>query len=133
MLLLAAQELLNYYEEQLIESQSISWNKISEIPRINGVYMICHIGYPNILYIGESKDIWDRFYKHHRIGNCSSFISQLRKTLIPRKCNYQPQDVMIKQCLEECVIKYLELPYGRKEFEEYLINKYKPKFNKLGV
>ena len=126
-----ALQLFQIWEKQLISCKPISWTNLKEIPRINGVYMICHIGYPNIVYIGESKDIFDRIWKHHRTGNCSAFRSNLQKYYSANK--NQPIDVQIKQFLDECVVKYVELPYGRKEFEEYLITKYNPKYNRQGT
>ena len=112
-------------EERLIQTESKMWKDISTFPCINSVYMICHIGWPNVIYIGESKNLLDRF-KHHRSGNCSSFRLNMSRS------KFQPSDVVESQFLDECVVKYIKLDYGRKELEEYLINKYKPLYNRCG-
>lgn len=115
-------------EKQLLETNPTMWQNMNELPKSNGVYMICHIGFPYVVYIGESKNLWDRFWKHHRTGNCSSFRQNLFKCFKNDK-----KDLCIEQFLNECVIKFIELNYGRKELEEYLISKYCPKFNRLGI
>ena len=115
-------------ERQLLETNPTMWQNLNQIPKCNGIYMICHIDFPYILYIGESKNLWDRLFKHHRTGNCSSFRSNLLKDYKFNK--NQPKDIQIDQLLSECVVRYLKLDYGRKELEEYLIDKYNPTFNR---
>jgi excinuclease UvrABC nuclease subunit len=106
-------------EQELIQATSLMWHQINELPKANGVYMICHIDFPNVIYIGESKNMWDRFWKHHRTGNASSFRDNLKRA-------------NLDNVVEECTVKFIVLQYGRKELEEYLIAKYNPKFNRLG-
>lgn len=105
-------------EKELLNIPRLAWKDMHRLPKTNGVYMI-HFA-EQILYIGESKNIWDRFWKHHRTGNASSF----RTNMIKAKVD--------STILENCTIQYVQLLYGRKEFEEYLIEKYKPIFNKVG-
>ena len=117
---------MNFFEQQekkLIKAQLVYWKDINTLPKVNGVYYIYKKG--TICYIGESKNIWDRFFKHHRIGNCSTFINNLVK-------EYNGDKFEVQSYLKDCYIKYIELEYGRKELEEYLLNKYKPKYNNVG-
>ena len=104
-------------EKRLWQSYKYSWNDLHKIPKTTGVYVIGHL--QNVLYIGESKNMWDRLYKHHRIANHSSFRNRLKKLNLDT-----PE--FFKYVYVCCV----ELPYGRKEFEEYLIHNYKPLCNK---
>lgn len=92
----------------------LAWKDLKYLPKSNGVYIIYYK--MTILYIGESKNIWDRFYKHHRTGNNSSF-RRIFDLYFP------------KQFLNELTIKYNILDYGRKELEEYLIARYNPLLN----
>ena len=117
---------MNFFEQQekkLLKAQLVYWKDINTLPKVNGVYYIYKKG--TICYIGESKNIWDRFFKHHRIGNCSTFINNLVK-------EYNGDKFEVQSYLKDCYIKYIELEYGRKELEEYLLNKYKPKYNNVG-
>lgn len=105
-------------EQELLNSPKLAWQDMSRLPKANGVYIIYLA--EQILYIGESKNIWDRFWKHHRTGNASSFRSNMYKANVD------------SAILKNCTIQYVQLLYGRKELEEYLIEKYKPVFNKVG-
>ena len=119
----------NFLEErfnELIEQKSIPWSELKTIPKKKGCYIICHIGYPRVIYVGESKDMYDRLYNHHRTGNCSSF----RRNLEDIKSSNRPKETAISQFLDECVVKCLPLDYGRKELEEYIIAKLNPQYNK---
>ena len=116
---------MNFFEQQekkLLKAKPVYWKDINTLPKVNGVYIIYN---ETICYIGESKNIWDRFFKHHRIGNCSTFINNLVK-------EYNGDKFEAQSYLKDCYIKYIELEYGRKELEEYLLNKYKPKYNNVG-
>ena len=104
-------------EQELLNNPKLAWKDMSRLPKANGVYIIYLA--EQILYIGESKNIWDRFWKHHRTGNASSFRANMIKENIE------------SSILDNCTIQYVQLLYGRKELEEYLIEKYKPVFNKV--
>ena len=100
---------MNFFEQQekkLLKAQLVYWKDINTLPKVNGVYYIYKKG--TICYIGESKNIWDRFFKHHRIGNCSTFINNLVK-------EYNGDKFEVQSYLKDCYIKYIELEYGRKE------------------
>ena len=116
---------MNFFDQQekkLLKAKPIYWGDINTLPKVNGVYIIYN---ETICYIGESKNIWDRFFKHHRIGNCSTFVNNLVK-------EYNGNKFEAQNYLKNCYIKYIELEYGRKELEEYLLSKYKPKYNNVG-
>lgn len=121
------------YEQKLLSCEPLPWQKLETIPHINGVYMIWtdwHQDGGEFVYIGESKNLYDRFYRHHNTGNNSSFRDRLQKDI--QATDELPQDVVIDSYLGDCLIKYVELPYGRKELEEYLIKKYNPRYNRQG-
>ena len=104
-------------EDELFESPVYGWSEIQRIANANGVYLITHGD--DIVYIGESKNILNRFKKNHATGRNSAF----RKNL--KELDSLPDDF-----LSECDIRYLVLEYGRKEVEEELIKRYKPLCNK---
>lgn len=115
------------HEQKLLAQPSIMWQQLKTCPKDKGLYMICHIDYPRVCYIGESKNMYDRLYNHHRTGNHSSFRRNLEKL------NKKVSELKLSQFLEECSVKCLPMEYGRKELEEYLIEKYRPKYNAEGV
>ena len=98
-------------------SNKYAWDDLNKIPKSNGVYMICNG--QQILYIGESKNMWDRLYRHHRIANHSTFRNRLKKLKLDTP-----------EFFEDVYVQLVELPFGRKEFEEYLINRCCPLCNK---
>lgn len=87
---------------------------LNKLPKENGVYI--YIENDKAIYIGSSRNIWDRNYKHHRIGNNSDFANALK--LDGRDIN-----------LDKFKIQYKVLDIGRAEFEEFLIEYFNPKYN----
>ena len=114
---MSLEEFVNISEQKLFKSRGYSWSEIPRIANANGVYLITHGN--EIVYIGESKNILNRFRKNHATGRNSAF----RKNLA--ELNDLPDNYLL-----ECEIRYIAIPYGRKELEEALIDKYDPLCNK---
>ena len=123
-----AQQFFDYSSKQLFNCPEVEWTEenLMNLPRINGVYVIYHSS-GKILYVGESKNIYDRIYNHHRPGNASELTNKMRLHFEFKT------DEELSQYLSECYIKYVELAYGRSELEEYLIDKYTPLFNNFKI
>lgn len=116
---------MNFFEKQeqrLSKQKQYAWAELKEVPKEKGLYVIIQKDENEICYIGESKNLHDRLYNHHRTGNHSSFRKNLAK-----KFNESLQT----EFLTKCVVTCLPMLYGRKELEEYLVEKYKPVFNIL--
>lgn len=113
---------LDFFKQQsklLCNSEKIPWGKIKQLPKSNGVYMLTHRKSNRILYIGESKNIYDRIYNHHNKRNGSDLLKKMEEI-----CEHNLQNF-----LNECYIQVVKLNYGRSELEEYLIDTYKPLLN----
>ena len=123
-----AQQFFEYSSKQLFDCSEVEWTEenLMNLPKINGVYAIYHNS-GKLLYVGESKNIYDRIYRHHRTGEASELT---KKMCLLYKFKTEKE---LSQYLSECYIKYVELAYGRSELEEYLIDKYAPVFNKFRV
>lgn len=103
-------------EKILLSGNLIPWDTLKEnIPRSNGVYAVFDKD-QNMLYVGSSKNLYDRLYNHHRTHNNSDLFLRL-------------SEFDSEQTLESCYVKFVLLDYGRAEFEEYMIEKYNPALN----
>lgn len=122
------QKLFEANKQRLFNQEPYMWHQIRNIPTSKGVYVICHLTPDRIVYVGESKNMYDRIYNHHRTGNNSSFRRNLEA--IKFKNQFQDRRVIISQFLDECIVYCLPLVMGRKELEEYLIKDLKPLYNK---
>ena len=89
---------------------------LKKLPKINGVYVL-YASDGTMLYIGSSKNIYDRVYNHHRRGG-TDLTERLRKL-----------DIRPDLYLPSCYLKYIAVEYGRAELEEFLIKHFDPKLN----
>ena len=105
--------------EKLKKSDWFFWTKESliKLPKDNGVYVL-YASDGTVLYVGSSKNIYDRVYNHHRTESNSDLIERLRKAGI-RPDLYLPS----------CYLKYVAVDYGRAELEEFFINHFNPMLN----
>lgn len=113
---------LDFFKQQselLRNNEKIPWRKIKQLPKSNGVYILTHPKINRILYVGESKNIYDRIYNHHNKRNGSDLLKRMEEI-----CEHDLQNF-----LNECYIQVVKLDYGRSELEEYLIDTYKPLLN----
>lgn len=109
--------------EELINSKPFIWNKqiLKQLPHENGVYAFCKD--ETILYIGQSKNLYDRIYNHHYSENNSSLLSNLRELLAKLDIND------IDGYIESCCVRIVKLEIGRAELEDLAIYTLKPILN----
>ena len=109
--------------EELLNNTPYIWNKqiLKEIPHDNGVYAFCKDD--TVLYIGQSKNLYDRIYNHHFSENNSNLLSNLRELLAKLDINN------IDEYISSCCIRIIKLEVGRAELEDLAISTLKPILN----
>lgn len=125
----------------LAESEAFPWSSINKIPKEAGVSAI-YKG-KELLYVGESENIYNKFVKHYDNPNSKSpFRRNLAevKLEIPFKKNEKGKkvstisayemDTKIKAYVQNCCFRYLVVELGRTELKEYIIKRYRPALNK---
>jgi len=108
------------------------------VPHLAGVYIVRRRNNEELIYIGESSDIGERYETH----SGRTYFSALRRHIgteilgfklktIKQKSRYfsQDEDDKVNQFLRTCQIGYLPISFGRFELEEFLIKKYHPLLN----
>ncbi|VTQ01781.1 GIY-YIG nuclease family protein [Sphingobacterium daejeonense] len=95
----------------------------------------------DLIYIGESSDIYGRYTTHGK----TTYFSALRRhigteilgfELIEKNGNgkkkyFDPsQDIQVNQFLNNCIALFYPIRIGRYEIEEHLIRKYRPLLNR---
>ncbi len=90
--------------------------------KTNGVYVLYNAN-DELIYAGESKNIFDRIYNHHRRGNGSELLNKIKEYNEFKSINEA------KSYFSTCYIQYIEVKYGRSELEEYIIQIKDPPFN----
>ena len=112
--------------ERLVAGKEFKWKldiKLKNIPEIPGVYVI--IEKDCYLYVGETKDLRERLWKHGR-ANISN--SRFHKLLLEKR-NINSKEDRKKFVLDRCSFKILEVKEAkeyRKSLEEFTINVLKP-------
>lgn len=143
--MLSAEELNRLFQKvelQLRESEKIQiygvTNWSSTLPKLPGIYAVWNRN-NQIVYVGETSNLQERMNdlkdtRHHTLRRSVGHMEFSREPDFHRansKIKFSPR-------IEEMVTDYfkanLSLTYcatkiGRKEFEEYLMKKYKPKYN----
>lgn len=133
---LSLEEIL-FKKERIKYHRNRQWHKDSMIPAKEGVYIIFKENIP--LYVGETaclylrmKDIYDT--RNHTIRRriaeieCSKNDGYIKPS--SRNLSDDKTEAIITKFMERMEIAYLELKLGRIEFEDYLMEKYQPKYNK---
>ena len=115
------------YIERLVNCPRIYWSKesLERLPKCNGVYVF--VKNDKFLYVGQSRNIYDRVYKHHWTGNNSNLLYNL-KCLLSRT----GQDDIFESYIAECYIQFVELEVGRAELEDYILDTIDPILNNFG-
>jgi len=127
-------------EKVFFERKFFKWNDIYiNIENKAGVYCIEN-DKKDLLYIGESIDLKNRFKIHSKRTYFSAFRRSLGEKLFNfklliknNKKRYFPieQDEKISDYIyNNCRIRFTYVNFGRLELEKFLINKYKPLLNK---
>jgi len=125
----------------LSEGPAYGWSAISKLPKEAGVSAI-YKG-KELLYVGESENIFNKFVKHHDNPNSKCpFRRNLAesKLEIPFKKNDKGKKVAVapahevdsktQEYLQHCCVRYLLVDLGRTELKEYIIKRYSPVLNK---
>lgn len=125
----------------LTESQLFDWASISKLPKEAGVSAI-YKG-KELLYVGESENLYNRFVKHHDNPNSKSVFRRnlaevklgipFKKNEKGKKISTMPQDEIDKKTneyIKQCCVRYLVVDLGRSELKEYIIKRYSPVLNK---
>lgn len=117
-------ELLQEGEELLLLSDPLPFNanNLKDLKDVPGVYVISSEG--KIIYVGQTKKLRDRLYKHHLKRTPTS---SLRKNIL----RVLGTEYCVNNYLKYCTFQYIPINLGRIELEEYLIAKYRPIFNIL--
>lgn len=136
-----AENLIKEGYQILTDSELFGWDCIDKIPKEAGVSAI-YKG-KELLYVGESENIYNRFVKHHNNPNSKSIFRRNLaevKLGIPFKKNDKGKkvstvpteevDAKIKDYIKECCFRYLLVDLGRSELKEYIIRRYSPVLNK---
>jgi predicted GIY-YIG superfamily endonuclease len=110
------------------------------VPDNAGVYMVFNEK-DDILYIGESSSLMERYKTHSGTTYFSALRRHIGKTLLnfnfiqikSKKKNrefLEENDIQITEFLKKCKVKFLPVNFGRYELEEFMIRKHHPVLNK---
>lgn len=113
---------------KLFTNEKVYWSidNLKNLPKQNGIYVLCDKD-GIVLYIGETKNIYDRVYNHHRTGKASALTDKIKDFF-----SFQTDD-QLSDYLSECYLQYGVFLFGRREVEEYLIKQCKPRFNNYKI
>ncbi|WP_312139486.1 GIY-YIG nuclease family protein [Sphingobacterium sp.] len=124
--------------ESLIMSKKFDLWGECYVERTPGVYIV-RDSTNQLIYIGESSDIYDR----HKTHSKTTYFSALRRHVATellglqlserngkKKYLDQNEDLQVSRYLNNCSCIFYPVKIGRYEIEEYLIKKYKPLLNR---
>lgn len=129
------EEILIEGEKEILSKEIKNWSNSS--PQSNaGIYMVRN-GKDELIYIGESSDIQERYTTH----SSTTYFSALRrhigteilelKFIDDKKRRFSDtNDLRVTQYLKECKYSCMTVNFGRYELEENLIRKHKPLLNR---
>lgn len=136
-----AENIIKEGYEALTESNAYGWSRLDVLPKEAGVSAI-YRG-KELLYVGESENIYNRFVKHHDNPSSKSVFRRnlaevklgipFKKNEKGKKISTVPQheiDAKIAEFVSGCCIRYLVIELGRSELKEYIIKRYSPVLNK---
>lgn len=110
----------------------IKWSRATPTSK-PGLYKVWNCD--ELIYIGESTDVAERFNTH----SSTTYFSALRRSIGTKLFDYKyigkkkfesTADYQITSFLNSCKYAFIEVTFGRRELEEYLINKLQPTLNK---
>ena len=136
-----AENLVKEGYEILTNSALFNWSHISKIPQEAGISAI-YKG-KELLYVGESENIYNKFTKHYDNSNSKSVFRRnlaeaklgipFKKNEKGKKVSTMPEAEVIAKTdeyLKGCCFRYLRVDLGRTELKEYIIKRYSPVLNK---
>jgi predicted GIY-YIG superfamily endonuclease len=128
-----SREIFSEGEELFFSQNTTSWQSANIMPK-PGVYRVLDADM-RLIYIGESSNVEIRYMTHSK----DTYFSALRRhiateilefELINKRKLTKRNDDLVNKYLSECNIAYMNVSFGRYEFEKYLIRKYAPVLNK---
>ncbi len=135
-------EFQNVYNTLIVEASKIFLSKqfllfYNSKPNANpGLYAV-KTNDGKLLYIGETTNLAERHKTHGR----NTYFSALRKNIgrsillaeyiAPKRFTHDVDD-QIDEYLSDCFFTSMDVFFGRREVEEYLIDKYQPVLNRKG-
>jgi len=120
-------------EDLFFNQIPIPWDE-AIIPVSPGLYRVLDVD-KQLIYIGESSDINARYTTHSK----DTYFSALRRhiatdilgfELISKRKLTKENDDSVNKYLGQCSIDYMRVPFGRYEFEKFLIKKHLPTLNR---
>ena len=132
------------YERLLIEGENYfltkpftDWNRATP-KSLPGVYKVAN-SKDEIIYIGESSDIYERYITHGTTTYFSALRRHIGTELLglsfvdPKKRKFKDsEDFRVTNYLMGCKYRGLPVNFGRFELEEYFIRKHNPLLNIKG-
>ncbi len=112
----------------------------SKIPYHPGLYWVINSS-KELIYIGESSNIYDRYETHSGRTYFSSLRRQIGEVILGFKLQTingrkryftDNEDRKVTNFLKTCSIRTLPINFGRYELEEFLIEKHNPLLNRKG-
>jgi len=132
-------ELLKEGEKEILKMSFKNWNEYL-VHSNPGLYLIKDLN-NQLIYIGESSDISERYSTHSN----RTYFSALRRHIATEILSFELkekngkkkyltdlEDSSVTLFLRGCTAVFYNLNFGRYELEEYLITKYKPLLNRKG-
>ncbi|MDB5052321.1 MAG: hypothetical protein JWM44_371 [Bacilli bacterium] len=110
----------------------------AKLPKLSGIYVVWNQD-NKIVYVGETSNLQERMNdlkdtRHHTLRRAighSEFFRELGyyKATSKKKFPAHIEDLITKFFLDNLNLTYCSTKIGRKEFEEYLVRRYNPKYN----
>jgi len=129
-------EILTEGEKLIFDNKFLPWRNCNSIST-PGLYIVKHRNV--IIYIGESSDINERYTTH----SSRTYFSALRRHIGTELLKYElierngkkkyfidSHDKSVTDFLNETTAIFYPVHFGRYEFEEFLIRKYRPLLNR---
>lgn len=126
---------LTSLEEKLIKAERFNFEDRTSFPKSQGCYLAWQDDV--IIYVGETKNLHKRMGHLGRTWNHPLRVSIGRKVFEGEGSSTKKFSNDIEKKLDEyfnkkILLSHIEVKLGRKELEEWFIEKYKPEYNTKG-
>lgn len=136
------EQLFQKVEQRLNECERIQiygtskWS--AKLPKLHGIYIIRNRD-NEIVYVGESSNLQERMNdlkdtRHHTLRRAVGHMEfskepNFHRATSKKKFPEHIEDLITDFFKADLSLSYCATNIGRKEFEEFLVKKYKPKYN----
>jgi predicted GIY-YIG superfamily endonuclease len=141
-----ADELLEQGEREVLSQKPLPWNQV-RMRSVPGIYLI--FNQDELIYIGESTDLAERYETHSSRTRFSAFRRQVATEILSFKLktkkelgyastdskrNFvaESEDNEINRYINKCRVIAIPVYFGRLELEEHLIKNNRPLLNRKG-